>query len=167
MLLWMMLTACNLPGCSQESILLDPVACTPESFALHHEYYDDRQYRWERACPGGAAQSGTLRVGAVMQTDKLGCTRGEGTCLPCLPELNGDCQRIGAGLFSGHLVSSGDQPLGAGYYLRCDAPEPAVAFFFQDEEEGPVSSCLVDSSGRGACEDECSLVMRYVPPAAE
>jgi hypothetical protein len=160
--LLMMIAACNSRGCARETILLSPASCEADSFAEHHSYYDERVYVWKRRCPD-RTEEGELRIGAVMFTDALGCLSAEGPCIPCLPQLHGTCHRTGRGLFSGFLPESGDTPLGAGYFLRCSDPEPAVAVFFQDQEDGPISSCVADALGSGRCDDECSLSLTRRP----
>lgn len=167
-LVWLTMLAagCNNPGCGQKTAqLMLPADCSEEAFIQHGTFYDKKAYTWTRRCPDGSRQEGTLRIGAAMFADDLGCQEAEGDCTPCLPALHGTCARTGRGLFTGHIVGSGDKPHGAGLFLRCEAPEPQVALFFQDQDGAAISTCTADAYGKTRCDDECSVTFQQVPEA--
>lgn len=158
-LLLALLAGCNFSSCGQQAVLMSPASCQEPLASAHHQFYDDTEYAWVRACPD-KAQSGVLRIGAVLPTASMGCVEAEGPCTPCVPAMHGECARTVEGLTGNHLVSSGDRPLGAGYFLSCEDAQPTVMFFFQDAEGEPVRTCRVDADGNGRCDDECRLTFQ-------
>jgi hypothetical protein len=157
-------SACTVRGCAEESVLMVPASCQEPLYSRHMDFYDDRHFAWERACPD-RTQSGVLRIGAVLPTDALGCTTADGPCDPCVPSLQGECARTVAGLSGTHLVASGDRPHAAGYFLSCADRSPQVLFFFQDQADGPLTRCTSDATGQTSCQDECRLSFGVHAPA--
>lgn len=161
MIALMLLAGCS--GCLAERPLLPVSDCSDASWNAHHSFYDKRTFSWALSCPDAADKAGTFRVGAVLKTEKLPQFT---TGVPCSRRLNGECPELRAGMGSGLLLRSGDQPAAAVYRYRCGDEAAALALWFT-VPEGDIrcdnsGACFTASAD--AVPSSCTLALAVVEP---